>query len=606
MTTRYIYLLLSATVAFGAASAQAQVKQPAKKAPAKTTTTKPVAKPAAKKLGDAAAKVKQDTTKKGGQNAANQPNNNSSLSEEIVVTTVYKPVLADAVKIRRNPNLEDTQPYKAPLSYTTLDKRLERNSDIRQLEAMKMPAERDSIPANNFARAGFGSLKTLFGEAFINNGNDPALQTGAYLKYFGQQGNEYKQNQSKAEAGVFGKVITGDNTLNGRINYTRRNNYFYGFYNPGVARTVDPSKQHFNTLSAEGELAKNYQDTDRVFTYALKANGYLFSDAYQARENNLVLTGFLNQTINQFYAGLGGSLDLSTQKDVSYSINNSLLRLNPYLKFQGENYKIDAGLNFVKEFGFSSRVFLFPAAKLELQVIPKYVRLFAEAKGDVNRSSLRSWSEINPFIGQDIAIKNSVDKLDITIGLKGRIIAGLGFKAAIFRNSVKDLPLFVSNFDQTTHYNRFGILYADGNTKISGFNGELDYKASDDLAIFGKVEFRDYKLNNDLQPWNLPKFKLTAGTAIHIGNKVDINGSVFLRSEVKDRMPTEQFTVGAPTYRIVTLKSFADLNGGVAYKATKQISVFVQANNILSSNYQTWLYYPNYGFNIFGGVGFTF
>src|ERR1700735_2468698 len=59
---------------------------------------KPVARPVtvqksvAKSLGDEAAKVKVDTTKKG-----NLPGN--SLSEEIVVTTAYKPVLADAVKI---------------------------------------------------------------------------------------------------------------------------------------------------------------------------------------------------------------------------------------------------------------------------------------------------------------------------------------------------------------------------------------------------------------------------------------------------------------------------------------------------------------------------
>ncbi|MBS7566386.1 hypothetical protein KHS38_18400 [Mucilaginibacter sp. Bleaf8] len=603
MTTRYIYLLLSATVTLGAASAQAQVKQPAKT----TTTKKPVAKPAAKKLGDAAAKVKQDTTKKGGQNAANQPaNNGGSLSEEIVVTTVYKPVLADAVKIRRNPNLEDTQPYKAPLSYTTLDRRLERNSDIRQLEAMKMPAERDSIPANNFVRAGFGSLKTTFGEAFINNGNDPALQVGAYLKHFAQQGSDLpKQNQSKTEVGAFGKVITGDNTLRGRIDYSRRGTYFYGYNTFGVTPVTDPLKQHFNTLSAEGELAKNYQDTSRAFTYALKLNGYIFNNAYAAKENNVVLTGFLNQTINQFYAGLGASLDLSSQKDSAYSFNNSLLRLNPYLKFQGDNYKIDAGLNIVKEFGFSSRFYIFPAAKLELQVVPKYIRLFAEAKGDVNKSSLRNWSEINPFIGQNLSIKNSVDKLDITLGLKGQIIAGLGFKAAVFRNSIQDLPLFVSNFDNTTSYNRFDVMYAEGRTRVTGFNGELDYKASDNLDLFGRVEFKDYNLKNEQQAWNLPKFKLTAGTAIHIGKKVDINGSLMIRSEVKDRILADPSS-GIATPTIVTLKSFADLNGGVSYKATKQISVFVQANNILNTNYQTWLYYPNYGFNIFGGAGFTF
>jgi hypothetical protein len=608
MITRYIYILLITTLAFGAAPALAQTqpaaKKPAPKPAVKKSTKAAMVKPAAKKLGDAAAKVKQDTTKKGSAAPANQAPNNGSLSEEIVVTTVYKPVLADAVKIRRNPNLEDTQPYKAPVTYTTLDKRLDRNSDIRQLEAMKMPIERDSIPANNFVRAGFGSLRTLFGEAYVTNGPDEALQAGASIKHFSQQGNDLpKQNESRTEASVFGKTIGQMNTLTGRINYQRRNNYFYGYNNALAIAPVDPVKQHFNTISAEGELARNYQDTDRVLTYALKANGYLFSNAFKTRENNVVFSGYINQTINQFYAGLGASIDVGTQKDVAYSLNNSFLRLNPYLKFQGDNYKIDAGISLVKEFGFSSRFFIFPAVKLEYQIVPEYIRLFAEAKGDVNRTSLRNLSELNPFIAQNIDIKNSVDKLDIMVGLKGRLFAGLGFKASIFRNSISDMPLFISNVqtvastDVPLGSNRFNVIYDGGRARVSGFNGELDYKASDDVNIFGRVEFRDYKLAVLEEAWNLPKFKLTAGTAIHINKKIDINGSLLFRGTTKDRGVSGQ---------AVTLKSFADLNAGVNYKATKKISIFVQANNILNTNYQTYLYYPNYGFNIFGGAGFSF
>ncbi|MES2808499.1 MAG: hypothetical protein V4619_07735, partial [Bacteroidota bacterium] len=100
-------------------------KKPAAK-PAAKAPVKPAAKPAdAKTLGEAAAKVTAtDTTKKttgGGTNPANQ---GGSLAEEIIITTAYKPLLADAVKIRRNPDLEDKTPYKAPLVYAPVDKRL--------------------------------------------------------------------------------------------------------------------------------------------------------------------------------------------------------------------------------------------------------------------------------------------------------------------------------------------------------------------------------------------------------------------------------------------------------------------------------------------------
>jgi outer membrane receptor protein involved in Fe transport len=250
----------------------------------------------------------------------------------------------------------------------------------------------------------------------------------------------------------------------------------------------------------------------------------------------------------------------------------------------------------------SDRFFIFPAAKLEFQVVPKYVRLFAEAKGDINRASIKDFTETNPFLGENINLINSVDKLDITLGLKGTLAPGLGFKAAVYRNSIKNLPLFVSNF--ATTFNKYQVIYDNGDTRVSGFNGELDFKASEDVNVYGRVEFKDYKMASEAQPWNLPKFILTAGTSIHINDKVDINGSLMFRGSTQDPLQVTGSTEENPIY--TKIASFADLSGGVTYKINKQFSVFAQANNILNANSKTWVYYPNYGFNIFAGVGYAF
>lgn len=599
MKLKYLYTLLTLIIALYFVPAAAQTKHKVKKAVAKVVTKKPAKQKVnqrsnAKNLGEAASKTTRDTLKKGGL-----VNNNGSLSQEIVVTTAYKPVLADAVKIRRNPDMEDKTPFKAPLTYLPIDKRLELNSGIQPLDAMKRPAEQDSVLTNNFVKAGLGNLKTTYGEAYFANGKDEALQVGAYLKHFAQNGNLYKQNSAKEEAGVFGKSVGADKSISGRIDYNYRSNYFYGFDQLLPPVTLQVNKQHFSTIGAEAELVKNYKDVENDFTYALKLKGSLFSNAFQGKENNLVLSGFLNQTIKQFYAGVSGTIDLSTQQDSLYNYNNSLIKVNPYLKFQSDRYKIDAGVNIVDEFGFTSKLYIFPAAKLELQVIPKFVRLFVEAKGDVNKSSLRDFSIINPFLGQNLSIKNSVDQLDIAAGLKGTLAPGLGFKVTIFRNSIKDMPLFVSDFNFSKGYNRYKVIYDDGRSRVSGFNGELDFKESDDLDIFGRVEFKDYKMATVAQPWNLPKFKLTAGAVIHINNKVDVSGTLLVRGSARDPFLTAANT---PT----TINSFTDISGGVEYKATNQFSVFIHVNNILNGTNKTWLFYPDYGFNIFGGVGFSF
>jgi hypothetical protein len=595
MNQKYTLTLLTLLMVCYFVPAAAQTKPATKKPVAKGTPAQQ--KSNAKNLGDAASKLPAaDTVKKGGTNNP-APNNTGALAEEIIVTTAYKPVLAEAVKIRRNPDLADKTPFKAPLAYSPLDKRLEQDNNIRQLEAMKRPPEQDSMLLNNYVKIGAGNLKTTYAEGYFTTGRDEALQAGGYVKHFAQAGSLYKQNDSRQEIGAFGKSIIGDNTLTGRLTYQRHGTYFYGYDQLNPVTGFEPAKQTFSTISGEGEIAKNFKDVENDFTYDVKVKGYLFSNAFKARENNLVLTGFLNQTVNQFYAGLSGTVDLASQKDNLYSYNNSILRANPYIKFQGDSYKIEAGVNIAKEFGVSSRFYLFPAAKAEVQIIPKYVRLFAEAKGDINRSSLRDFAELNPFIGQDIAITNSVDLLDVAVGLKGTLAPGLGFKASVFRNSVRSLPLLVNNF--AAEGNKFKVIYDNGKATISGFNGELDFKASEDVNVFGRVEYKDYQLATEAEPWNLPNFLLTAGTAIHISDKVDITGSLVFRGATYD-----PYTTGTATR--TNIASFADLSGGATYKINKKVSVFLQANNILNTSNQTWLYYPNYGFNIFGGVGFSF
>ncbi|MDO3624900.1 TonB-dependent receptor [Mucilaginibacter sp. BT774] len=605
--SRFIYALLTLVIVFYFAPANAQNKTTTKNKKA-TTVKKPAEKPKTAAKKPKVSSAAQDTTKKSAQGQANKNANQGGLSEEVVVTTAYKPVLADAVKIRRNPDLEDKTPFKAPLTYFPLDKRLERNTDIHQLQAMQMPKEQDSVPSNNYARIGVGNMKTTFGEVYINNGQDQALQVGGFGKHIAQSGSIPKQNESRDEAGVFIKGIVDDNDIIARIGYNRRATYFYGFDPSNPPQAYSPLAQHFNTITGTVELTKKFKDEQNAFTYAAKIDGYLWNNAFATKENNIVLSGFVNQTVKQFYAGLGASLDMSSQKDSAYSINNNLVRLNPYLKFQGDNYKIDVGLNLVRGFGNSTKAYIFPAAKLEFQVIPKYVRLFAEVKGDVNKTSLHDLAEENPFIENNIPIQNSVDRLDLAAGLKGTVAPGVGFKFTVFRNRVKNMPLLLLDSNSYNH-NQFGVVYDNGTATITGVNGELDVKVSDEVNVFGRVEYKDYKMASEAEPWNLPKFKLTAGTQLHITKQLSINGTLLFRGSTYDRTTPVVITNGnstTTTFQLVQISSFANLSGGVEYKINNTFSIFGQVNNILNNNPQVWRNYQAYGFNIFGGVGAHF
>lgn len=124
-------------------------------------------------------------------------NDEKAVTEEIEVVRPYKPVLAEAVKLRRSPDLNDVKTFKAKFNYSLTDRKLELNSDINKLQAQQVADEKRQEFINNYVKGGFGTAKTIFGEAYINIGDDPGLQAGAFFQHFSQSGKLNKQQSDQ-------------------------------------------------------------------------------------------------------------------------------------------------------------------------------------------------------------------------------------------------------------------------------------------------------------------------------------------------------------------------------------------------------------------------
>src|SRR5690554_6499266 len=74
----------------------------------------------------------------------------AAIIEEVEVVRDYRPVLADAVKIRRSPDLNNERTKQPALRYNVLDKRLNLPSGMGQLTLQDMPPTRPGIMTNNF------------------------------------------------------------------------------------------------------------------------------------------------------------------------------------------------------------------------------------------------------------------------------------------------------------------------------------------------------------------------------------------------------------------------------------------------------------------------
>lgn len=537
------------------------------------------------------AQVKNDQNPPAQQAAAG-----GTLLEEIEVVRPYKPVLADAVKIRRNPDMNTVAAFKPVLTYNIIDKKLDLNTNIKELQAQKMADEQPVILSNNYVKAGGGNFNTALGEIYISTGKDEALQAGAFVKHLSQKGSMELQQFSRQEFGLFGRTITDDYSLSGKLIYDRNASNFYGF-DPLSSVATDMSKLQFSTIGGEAEIVSSYSETSS-FNYFANINAYQFSNIEDARESSVLLRGSLNKVVKQSNIGVNASIDLTSTKDQSYQIGNNILRANPYLKLKAKGFNLDLGVNIVQEFGTQTRLNILPAVSAELPIILGYATLFAGVNGDVLKTSLRDLAFENPYLNKNIAIKNSLEKMNIYGGLKGNASAEFGYKIMAWYKTVDDLQLFVNSQTLT---NRFETVYDNGQSNILGFEGEINIKASEFLNLNGKAQLFNYTLASEKAAWFKPSFRLMSNAKLQIDRKVIVDAEVLFQDNVYARVNK---TPG--TFNSRSIDGFIDLSAGAEYKVSNKIGVYIRANNLIGKQYQRFLYYPRLGMNVLGGVNYAF
>ena len=524
--------------------------------------------------------------------AEKKPEPSGTLSEEIEVVRPYKPVLANAAKIRRNPDLTTTPVFKPVMSYQILDRKLELNTDIRQLQYQQLAEQKPAILSNNYLKVGAGTLKTGLAELYLNTKRNENSQAGLVFTHFSAQDKLPKQQFEKQQFSAFGKNIGTKYVLSARANYNRLGTYFYG-NDPILLLNPNPAKQTLNVLQLQGELAKRFVEGDEKWTYGLSLQADLFNNATQGKENNIRIHAAGSKAVKNFSFGIRTKLDLSSIKQGSSTLANNLFKANPYATYSKDDVNLSVGLNIVQEFGQISRLSTLPSVEISAPLSGKHVFFIAGLKGDVIKTSLFESSFINAYLGGNQTIVNSITKSDIFAGLSGNFGPSVGFKAKGFFKRISNLPLFINN---SSDLSTFNIIYDTGTSNLTGVNLDLHIQVSDVFSLESRLESITYKLATEAKAWFRPNFTLNTEARAQVNPKMALSASLNYRGQ----------SYGKLANQLVTIKGYLNMDLGTSYQVAKKWSAFVQATNLLDTKYQQYLYYNGFGRQIFGGISYSF
>ncbi len=523
----------------------------------------------------------------------------TDVSQQIEVVRAYKPVLAEAVKIRISPDLNNNT-SSAKLNYNLLDKRLEQNSEIRKLDIQKVVAIGPDELKNNFVKLGVGNLGTTLGQLNLATGQDQALIAGFNFNHLAQKGKLPFQNTSQQSATAYGKSIGDVFVLGGQLHYNRQALNYYGQTETNTLINTNPNNQVYSVYAAEANLYNRVDENDEnKLVFSSKVDGYYLKNNFNATESGIILSTGISKNLNKFQLGVSGLVDFTNTNDSAYTLKNHIFKINPYIKLDGNRFRLSAGINYTNEFGSNQRIYIFPKANVDYVLIKDYLTLFGSITGDVNKTKLTDVISINPFLNTNILIKNTVEKLNIAGGVVGTIVPNIGFKAMVKSTTVTDFQYFVNN---PLHPEKFDVAYDSGNSQILNFTGEVNLKFSERFLLTGNLEFNQYDLSVEKYAWFNPTLKLSTTAQVKILPELSLGINAYHQSLSKGKISS----IDSSVTEIKTLDAFIDLGISLNYHYNKKIAAFVKTNNLLGTEYQRYLYYPSFGLNILGGFTFSF
>ncbi len=514
---------------------------------------------------------------------------------KFVIEGVYKPKLSSAHKVLTKPIVEPIKSNPPTFSYDLPNFAYSVLPTYHPAKAISIKSERDQPLLGNYFKLGAGNYLTPYAEFRVHSVRNKKFNYGAYGSHLSANaGNPENADFSDNALGIMGSKITKRGELTGKLNYERHVIHFYG-YDDTLNFDKRDINQIFNDFNGFVVYDRGY-GSKKIGTKS-QFNFYTFATHGNRRENDF--EGSVRTRIKlaqRQEVNVNLSLDYTNLIENSKTIlNRTFVRIQPSYSFMYKKVKIDGGLNAVVTMDSMGTGFkLFPNIGIEHYLVPKKVLAFARIDGDVKKNSLRQLSYLNPFVSNTIEIKNTTNSFNAAGGLKGVLSKKVDYVLKVRFSVDNNLPLFLTDSTETR---QFGVVYDDVQTVA--FQTGLGFRLDERFFIQFATTLYNYNTDIQAQAWQLPTFDADVNLRYTIAKKLNIRVQLYAYGE---RFQLDAYNSETALKK---LAPFMDVNVMADYRYKKNISFFLNVNNISNSRYQKWYAYPSFGLNLLAGITFS-
>lgn len=513
----------------------------------------------------------------------------------VEVTSTFKPVLREAAKINFDASPPTADTTRPNLKYDIPNQNLLLGYQPGSLKPLALQIDSGGKwDNNNYAKIGFGSLRTPFVQTGFSFGDGKTGGFNIYAKHVSSDGIGYQDfSSTRVRVGGFFQSA-GNLEWNASLGMNRDKTYKYGFMPESMSFPKDSLKQSFGTYSGRISF-HNLNKTSFDLSYAPEIKVDVFSDVQKNNESNTVINLPLKKSIGRsFDVALGVTFDLTRFSPENKSaINNTIYYLSPSLVYKAENFMLQGGIRP----SWDNKVFkMFPNVLAEVSSGDNRFMFHGGWTGYIRKTTYQYLASQNPWLWVPESFKNTWIE-ERFAGFKGSAGDHFTYSAKVGYNKLSNQPLFVNDTSSASGGKSF-VVVNEPQVKVLNMGGEFGITIQEKFSFLTGFTFNQYSgLKNNAKAWGLLPSELNMAMRLLV---------------LKDLwLKTDLFAWGGPQYMkkdgsAGKLNGSFDLNAGLEFRITNYLKLWTQFNNIFNKEYQRWNQYPSYGFNFTGGVVLSF
>ncbi len=515
----------------------------------------------------------------------------------IDITSSYKPVLRNAVKINFTASQLNVDTLAPKMNYTVPSQNLFYSYQPVSLKPLALQADTNLyLGSRNFLKAGFGNFATPFVSAGFSFGDGKKTLLNLYANYISSQGKIKYQNYSQLGFKATGSYFMPNKEAYGSVSYNQDNVYLYGYNH-----TVYPNYSKDNVLNQYQNinLKAGIRNTS-LGEYGIKYNPNvqvnIFSSNNKLSESSLILTAPIEKQFGEAFAfKIEGKADITSYSSQNLAsnvnFNNNVFQIAPSLLFTSPRFSINGGL--IPTWDNGNFVWL-PNVYAEAQIKEKVFMVQAGWVGTYTKNTFQNLAAYNPYL-QTISFEKNTKKIEYYGGIKATLSSHFNFNAKIGWLAYSNFALYIN--DTATDSKSFKVVYEPKANNLR-VHGDVSYINQDRFTLTAGLTLNGYTgFNQNSRAWNTVPMEINSALRWWAFKQVMFKADLYV------------FAGGNYIDKGNTSKAFSggtDLSAGVEFKINKTISAWFDINNILNNKYQRWHNYEVYGLNVLGGVRVNF